>query len=517
MHRFLLVVSSLLFLMGCNTFEREANQELDTAAVITGAAWGEQVEVSVTGTVTKITAQGQNVPLQEISFQQRSGGNSAVIFKLPNPPFPFTSLPTTTTYNDRGKVTVTITKSNGTVSPEYFPFGSVVGGQINVLIKRPEGCGNAFSGLARLTLVGSPLSTSLLCFATLNVGNQGTQQGTNDLKNQLQAKGISLENVTTGRNVLYSTDPPDHSTDPTCRQITTWLDPNAKSYALIKSNMIASVVNATKAHTTIEADKTAIKGDGVTVVVLGSYNGTSDGFKCDLDQDGDIDWTGHDIHNVSIIQTIAPGATVLPRQVCDAKGECPSSSLLRSFFSFINQMNSSPNTFIFNASLGGPLPDPTLETLFQQPPFNNLSKFLLVTSTGNNGVTVAHYPATNAPGGSILATNLPNVMSVAALGLKGSNYEPIVFNTRENHSILAPGVNICPTTVTFRCNSGVPGAYNDNLGLPGTSFAAPFVTGVAALYADRESGKSFNLPDLLTSNAQPIPGFPNGKKRVWYQ
>ncbi len=517
MHRYLLVVMSLLFLMGCNTFETEVNQELEAAAVIAGVAWGEQVEAPVTGIVTKVTVQGQYVPLEEISFQQRSS-DGAVIFKLPNPPFPFTGLPTTTSYNDRGKVTVTITRNNATLAkPEYSPFGSVVSGQINVLIKRPEGCGNAFSGLLRLTLVGSPMSTNSLCFATLNVGVQGTQQGITDLKTQLQAKGILLENITTGRNALYSTDPPDHSTDPTCRQITTWLDPNAQPYDLIKSNMIASVVNATKAHTTIEADKTPIKGDGVTVVVLGSYNGISDGFKCDLNQDGKIDWTGHDIHNVSIIKAIAPDAVVLPRQVCDARGECPSSSLLRSFFSFINQMNSSPNTFIFNASLGGPLTDPTLEKLLQQPPFNNLSKFLLVSSTGNNGVTAAHYPATNAPGGTIAATELPNVMSVAALGLKGSNYEPVIFNTRENHSILAPGVNICPTTVTFRCNSGVPDAYNDKLGLTGTSFAGPVVAGVAALYADRESGKSFNLSNLLTTNAQSIPGFPNGKKRVWYQ
>jgi subtilisin family serine protease len=510
MQRYLLVITSLLILMGCNTFDIDVSQDLETAA-ITGVAWNEQMEVPVTGTATRVTVQGTNVPLEETSFQQRS--DSAVIFKLPNAPFPYTGLPTDTTYNNRGTVTVTITRNNSSaVTRVYAPFGSVVSGQINVLIKRPGGCGNAFSGLLRLTLVGSSVSTGSLCFATLNVGVQGTQQGISDLETQLQAKGISLEAITSGRNILYSTDPPSaNSTDPTCSQITTWLDPNAKPYTLIKSNMIATEVNADDAHLA------GITGNGVTVVVLGSYNGASDGFQCDLNRDGKLDWTGHDIHNVSIIQTIAPAAVVVPRQVCNAKGECSSSELLGSFFSFINQMNSSPNTFIFNASLGGPLADPTLETLLQQAPFNNLSKFLLVSSTGNNGVTAPHYPATHAPGGAIPATNLPNVMSVAALGLKGNTYEPVVFNTRENHRIFAPGVNLCPTSMTFRCKSGVAGAYNDNLGLSGTSFAAPVVAGVAALYADRESGTNFNLSNLLINNAQSVLGLPNGKKRVWYQ
>jgi subtilase family serine protease len=65
---------------------------------------------------------------------------------------------------------------------------------------------------------------------------------------------------------------------------------------------------------------------------------------------------------------------------------------------------------------------------------------------------------------------------------------------------------MCPASVTLQCQGTDPG-------LGGTSFSAPMVAGVAALYAQAQP--SANLYTLLTSNTQAVPGATLG--RVWYK
>ena len=505
-----LMIVLLLIVTACSTSSQ--NQAVVTTTSAYKVAWNERVELGVgSSTAAFISMQVDGGPVTTLTPDKR--GN-AVIFSLPAPPFPFAKLPTLAEYENRGAVHVRVLNARGVELKRrsYRPFGAVVSGQINVLLT--QGCASAFSGLPGMTLVGTPAEVGSLCFATLEIGKQGTQNATADLRSHLEEKGISLEAVTVSRNVLYSTDPAGaNSTDPTCRQIALWLDPYAENFSLTQRGEIAAQVNARAAHTS------GITGKGVTVVVLGTSDGVTDRFSCNLDQDKarQADWTGHDEHVASIISEIAPGATVSQRRVCNPQG-CPSSIINARLFSLISEMNSGADTFIVNMSLGGPLPDAVFETLLQQLPFTDPDKFLLVASTGNNGIPTPHYPASNAPG-AWPAFNLPNVMSVAALGRvetgSGARYEPALFNTRRNHDVFALGVGICPPSVTFRCNKGGASAYNNHLGLSGTSFANAFVAGVAALYADELSGAPFNLPAVLRANALPVTGLNKG--RVWYQ
>jgi subtilisin family serine protease len=522
MRRFIVILSVFFTLVGCSTQSENLGQELETAA-ITGKAWNERVELRLTinSTVAKVTANGVS-----ISFQQRTDPNNTrvVIFDLPEPPFPFSAIPNGTKpplpdlpqspdeYNNRGTVTIEVRDSNGrrlvTPSPVYQPYGSVVSGEVNLLL--PGGCptGSTFQGRVVVNRYATEGVANPLCFLTLNTGKQGTSEAITALKNSISNE-LAID-----RNVVFSIDGGANSVDPTGGQTEAHLDPIATNYQRINTAGIRASVNADTAHTN------GITGAGVTVVVIGGgvnlpvgnppgYDFVNndavpnDDFSYDLIGNGTT-IVGHDTHVARIITTIAPDVNLLALKVCDKVGNCPSKYIAMAMMYLLNTGGGSPT--IVNASIGGPLPDLTNFNLLQRPEFANLSSFLFIASAGNAGVAVNHYPGGYSPL-SVPAGSLPNVLSVGGVG---KNKLTLAWQTAEytnpfNYDILASGTNLCPASVTFRCKNGV--AYPDNLGVTGTSFAAPHVAGVAALFAEAQPG--VNLRTLLLNNRQ------NG--RVCYQ
>ncbi len=127
------------------------------------------------------------------------------------------------------------------------------------------------------------------------------------------------------------------------------------------------------------------------------------------------------------------------------------------------------------------------------------SGVVVVAAAGNGGTS----GSTSSPGQDLLTLNLypagfelPNMISVAAVDSSGnlasfSNYGASAVN------LGAPGVNIYTT--------GLNGGYNS--GATGTSFAAPFVTGVAALVqSEFPSLSAQQVVQLVVNNTKPLAG-----------
>jgi hypothetical protein len=551
MHRRLALGLLLFVLISCNPdSDISLSQELEPqATAVTGIAWNERVELNVgsnnaTTIVMQVKKNGQ--PLTNpVTIVPIKRGN-VVIFDLPNvPPFPFIELPTTADdYKNRGTVFVTVHKENGQrVEAEYTPFGSVVNRQINVLLPFPSQgtCPaknvffrglkvvNSFSTNADSTALNVP---SRLCFLTLDIGNttsdvqlRGTSQAMSYLANLENELAIS-------RNIVFSMDihngKPGYSTSPSCEQLEHWTQTSNPNYKRFDTAKILVETNASAAHAKVPP----INGTGVTVAVIGSgvdtanltypgqvragYNfvdpaqttNTPDDFWCDFGEDGKPDVEDHESHVAEIINTIAPGAIIRPFKVCNHEGDCHSAYVAMALMYLMKNFS---GTLIVNSSLGGDEGDHVLTWLLQNDPNYLNEKLFIVASDGNNGVEVPHYPGTysplSTPSGHNPLANFDNVISVAAIGLTATGYERANFNTRRNLDIYAAGINMCPASVTLQCQ-GTTG-----LGMGGTSFSAPMVAGVAALYAQAQP--TANLYTLLTSNTQAVPGATVG--RVWYK
>jgi subtilisin family serine protease len=113
---------------------------------------------------------------------------------------------------------------------------------------------------------------------------------------------------------------------------------------------------------------------------------------------------------------------------------------------------------------------------------------VLVAASGNNGDTTRYWPAA-----------YPGVIAVGAVGTDG---RPTTFSTRGDHvALCAPGERIR--------SLGLEGYQQ----VTGTSFAAPFVAGAAALLVARAERRSTPIDaalvrELLVESATPFPGAP---------
>jgi subtilisin family serine protease len=202
------------------------------------------------------------------------------------------------------------------------------------------------------------------------------------------------------------------------------------------------------------------------------------------------DQSGHGTHVTGIfaaatgngegIAGIAPHARILPLKVLNFIGRGPSSRVAEAIYYAVGQ-----GARVVNLSLGGELPS---KTVMRAVDYAGRNGVLVVAAAGNGGKEVA-VPR---------FLDLPHVITVGASDTDNrraafSNFGPAI-------DVVAPGMDILSLRARRTDVALVAGVENYRPGqnfvgpgahyyrVNGTSFAAPFVTGAAALILGRQPG-----------------------------
>ena len=187
---------------------------------------------------------------------------------------------------------------------------------------------------------------------------------------------------------------------------------------------------------------------------------------------GDNPAYGHGTMVAGIIHRIAPDATIMPLRVLNGDGTGTLSDVLAALAYAVQS-----GAKIINLSLGTYEYSQFLEEAIQDAQAKGV---LIVASAGNNSTNAPHYPAAYAGVQSV--TSVEENYAKSGFGNYGSWVR-----------FVAPGDGIA---------SDFPGSTTA-VG-EGTSFAAPFVSGAAALLLSLNTNPDVNIIDVLHYSARPV-------------
>ena len=237
------------------------------------------------------------------------------------------------------------------------------------------------------------------------------------------------------------------------------------------------------------------RGAGVTVAVIDTGSGPHPDLDANLDAGRtmfglidsvgmvDVDPKGHGTHVAGIIAAVAdnglggagvaPQSRIMPIRVLDANGDGDSKDVSKAVRFAVDN-----GAKVINLSLGGPTESTSLTAAIQYAVDRNV---LVVAAAGNGGIDATP----KWPGASDL--------TVAVTAIDRTN-SVVSFDQRGDYiDLAAPGTSIVST------------AGNDYKILSGTSMAAAFVTGAAALlFAAQPSISAAQVRDVLQRTATDI-------------
>jgi membrane-anchored mycosin MYCP len=206
-----------------------------------------------------------------------------------------------------------------------------------------------------------------------------------------------------------------------------------------------------------------------------------------------VDCQGHGTEVTSLIAAqpsdtsafygVAPQVKIVPIKYTNTGGSDVADPIIRAFKYAIDQ-----HVDIINFSSGAPNQlGPAFVAQLKRAQQENI---LVVVAGGNDKADSGNatvYPAA-------YSTQFPNVIAVSAIDESGSTGN---FSTSGNYiDVAAPGVNVVTAT-----------RYSGFVNANGTSFAAPFVTGTAALMLAAHPGMSpESIKDRIEATADPPPG-----------
>ena len=207
------------------------------------------------------------------------------------------------------------------------------------------------------------------------------------------------------------------------------------------------------------------------------------------------DGLGHGSHVAGVIAAeqnnergiygVAPSSRILPLKVLDDEGAGDIAAFIAAVEYVIALKKSGINVRVMNASLGGP----AMDTVVLREVLNkaNAEGILLVAAAGNSSTDNDAEPVYPA------SIKLPNIISVGSIAPDGTLSGFSNYGASSVH-IAAPG--------TFIWSSVAEGWY---VPFEGTSMAAPFVAGIAALVYSKEPELTpSEVRDRIINTAKPI-------------
>ncbi len=188
---------------------------------------------------------------------------------------------------------------------------------------------------------------------------------------------------------------------------------------------------------------------------------------------------GHGTQAANLVREVAPEAEILPVRVCDERGICRASRVVKGVCWVVANQE---GPTVLNLSLGGDTPVGALKLALQAALARGIPVAAAAGNQGQQG-SPAHYPA---------ALDLPGLVAVGALQ---EDLSPAPFSTQGAYvDLAAPGADLScvgPNGPTL-CN--------------GTSFATPLVAGAMALWLEADPNLSpAQLQQDLETHAKPLP------------
>jgi subtilisin family serine protease len=211
----------------------------------------------------------------------------------------------------------------------------------------------------------------------------------------------------------------------------------------------------------------------------------------DDDADGDTDeGAGHGTHVAGIIALIAPEAKIVPIRVLDTEGSGFADDVAAAIRWFIDPANVPGDKKIINLSLGIPNVDRVeiIHDVIDEVISEENLPIPVIASAGNDGLKEVHYPASEGDVFSVAAVDKNDVAA------EFTNYKDVDF--------AAPGIADNNSEIGIY-STFINGQYAT---WAGTSMAAPFVTGLAALVKAIEPSQRGNeqLEDLIEETSDNI-------------
>jgi len=324
-----------------------------------------------------------------------------------------------------------------------------------------------------------------------------TSQGLEDLKKQAQANGVNIRVFENKPNYLHEDFSYDNSLQSTLALSTAAVGANYSwnTLNITGRGVIIALVDGGIDYT--HPDFGSCTLDSILAnncsKVVGGYNF--------VDNNNDpIDVYGHGTHvagimaaNGSIVKGVAPEARILAVKVCGSGSSCLDDG------DIINAMQwaATQNASIMSLSLGRYASDWDIGGNNGKDPFSTAvdnfvaQGIIIVVSAGNDGpgVSTINTPAAAERAITVGAENDYNTTTISDdIMWNGSSRGPSAFG-RLDPELVAPGVSITSTYL-----KDIFGGY---ISLTGTSMAAPFVSGAAALLLEQN-------PSLTPSQVRSI-------------
>lgn len=197
----------------------------------------------------------------------------------------------------------------------------------------------------------------------------------------------------------------------------------------------------------------------------------------DSNADGLVDGAlGHGTHVAGIIAAVAPGARILPVRVLDSDGVGYAFAITHGLVAAVQR-----GAAVVNMSLGMPCASQAVAAAIE---LAHAAGVVVVAPAGNSGVLSVEFPAAHESAVAVAATD-------------DRDRKATFSNCGPGTDVAAPGVGILSTYVG--------GGYAS---WSGTSMAAPFVSGVAALLygltGSRGETAAFSVEQALARGAVPL-------------